>query len=78
MATLDQILDEEVNNSITTVVVEDYSDTQYRGIVEGFYGFPYSVEDRLSLMEYMKDNKLNMFVYGPKGDPYHLGNWKDD
>ena len=19
-----------------------------------------------------------MFVYGPKGDPYHLGNWKDD
>ena len=29
-------------------------------------------------MEYMKDNKLNMFVYGPKGDPYHLGNWKDD
>ena len=77
MATLDQILDEAVNGSVTTVLVEDYSDTEYRGIVEGFYGFPYSVEDRLSLLEYMKDYKLNMFVYGPKGDPYHLGNWKD-
>ena len=21
---------------------------------------------------------MNVFVYGPKSDPYHLGNWRDD
>lgn len=78
LATLDQVLDKEEDGRIPTALFEDYSNTQYRGIVEGFYGFPYSVEDRLSLMEYMKDNKMNTFIYGPKGDPYHLGNWKDE
>lgn len=78
MASLDQILKQTTGGAVTTVLIEDYADTEYRGIVEGYYGIPFSVEDRLSIFEYMKDYKMNMFTYGPKGDPYHLGNWMED
>lgn len=77
-ATLEQIFEQAGGNSIRQITFEDYSHTQYRGIVEGFYGHPYSVESRLSLFDFCKRFKLNVFVYGPKSDPYHLGNWRDD
>lgn len=77
-ATLEQILEQTGGNSIRQITFEDYSHTQYRGIVEGFYGHPYSVENRISLFEFCKRFKMNVFVYGPKSDPYHLGNWRDD
>ena len=76
MATLEQILDQADGNNLQTVTFEDYSHTQYRGIVEGFYGHPYSTESRLNLLDYCKRYKMNMFVYGPKADPYHAGKWR--
>ena len=77
-ATLEQMFEQAGGNPIRHITFEDYSYTQYRGIVEGFYGHPYSVENRISLFEFCKRFKLNVFVYGPKSDPYHLGNWRDD
>lgn len=78
MATLEQILEQADGNNLQTVTIEDYSHTQYRGIVEGFYGHPYSMESRLNLLEYCKRYKMNMFIYGPKSDPYHTGKWRDN
>ncbi len=78
LATLDDAMDTVAGQQLTCATIEDYANMQYRGIVEGFYGKVYSVEDIISLFEYMEDNKMNTFVYGPKGDPYHLGNWRDE
>ena len=78
LATLDDAMETVADQQLTCATIEDYANMQYRGIVEGFYGKVYSVEDILSLFEYMEDNKMNTFVYGPKGDPYHLGNWRDE
>ena len=77
-ATLEQIFEQADGNTVRQITFEDYAHTQYRGIVEGFYGHPYSVENRISLFEFCKRFKMNVFVYGPKSDPYHLGNWRDD
>ena len=77
-ATLEQIFEQADGNPVRQITFEDYAHTQYRGIVEGFYGHPYSVENRISLFEFCKRFKMNVFVYGPKSDPYHLGNWRDD
>ena len=49
----------------------DYPDLPLRGVVEGFYGTPWSHQVRLSLIDYYGRNKLNEYVYGPKDDPYH-------
>ncbi len=77
MATLEQIL-EQANGAVSELTVSDYAYTQYRGIVEGFYGHTYSIDTRLELMEFCKRYKLNTYVYGPKSDPYHLGLWRED
>ena len=40
-----------------------------RGIVEGFYGNPWTHEQRLELLGFMASRGLNTFVYTPKDDP---------
>ena len=78
LATLDAAMKQVKGQKLACATIEDYANMQYRGVVEGFYGKVYTVEDILSIFDYMEANKMNTFVYGPKGDPYHLGNWRDD
>lgn len=59
------------------VEVTDYPDVPYRGVVEGFYGVPWSREARLSQLDFYGRNKMNIYIYGPKDDPYHSSpNWR--
>ena len=59
------------------VEVTDYPDVPYRGVVEGFYGVPWSREARLSQLDFYGRNKMNIDIYGPKDDPYHSSpNWR--
>ena len=53
--------------------VTDYPDLPYRGVVEGYYGAPWSHEARLSQFEFYGRNKMNTYMYAPKDDPYHHG-----
>ena len=57
--------------------VTDYPDLPYRGVVEGFYGTPWSQDARIRQLEFYGKNKLNVYLYGPKDDPYHsTPNWR--
>ena len=47
-----------------------------RGIVEGFYGTPWSFEDRADLINFCGKNNLNAYIYAPKDDPYHRDQWR--
>lgn len=59
------------------VEVTDYPDVPYRGVVEGFYGVPWSREARLSQLDFYGRNKMNIYIYGPKDAPYHSSpNWR--
>ena len=59
------------------VEVTDYPDVPYRGVVEGFYGVPWSREARLSQLDFYGRNKMNIYIYGPKDDPYLSSpNWR--
>ncbi len=46
------------------------------GVIEGFYGTPWSPEQRLRLIELLGKWGLNTFMVGPKDDPWHRMNWK--
>ena len=59
------------DGKIAEGTITDYPDVPYRGVVEGFYGTPWSFEDRLSQFKFYGRNKLNVYIYGPKDDPYH-------
>lgn len=66
--TLNQLID---NGSLPIVKVTDYPTIRFRGVVEGFYGKPWSHRDRLAQFVFYGQNKLNTYIYGPKDDPYH-------
>ena len=53
--------------------IVDWPDIAYRGVVEGYYGTPWSHEGRKSIFRFMGRNKMNTYIYAPKDDPYHHG-----
>lgn len=53
--------------------VYDWPDLAFRGVVEGYYGAPWSFEARKAQFEFYGRNKMNMYIFGPKDDPYHHG-----
>lgn len=57
--------------------INDYPVIPERGVVEGFYGEPWSHEVRKSLIDFYGKFKMNVYLYGPKDDPYHsCPNWR--
>jgi hypothetical protein len=47
------------------------------GVVEGFYGTPWSPEQRLDLIQFMGEFGLKHYVYAPKDDPLHRSRWAE-
>lgn len=60
---------------LTQVEIVDWPDIEWRGVIEGFYGNPWSYQDRLRQFDFYGANKMNIYVYGPKDDPYHHDRW---
>ena len=57
--------------------ITDWPDVAFRGTVEGFYGTPWSHEARKSQLEFYGRNKMNVYIYGPKDDPWHRDKWRE-
>ena len=57
--------------------ITDYPDVPYRGVVEGFYGTPWSHQARLSQIAVYARHKMNVYIYGPKDDPWHRDKWRE-
>ncbi len=49
-----------------------------RGYIEGFYGNPWSHENRKSVMTLMAKNRMNTVYYAPKDDLYHREKWREN
>lgn len=56
--------------------IKDWPDVPFRGTVEGFYGTPWSHQARISQLEFYGRNKMNVYIYGPKDDPWHRDKWR--
>lgn len=63
---------------VMSVEIKDYPACAQRGVIEGFYGNPWSDADRKSQFDFYGKNKLNIYVYGPKDDPYHRTKWREN
>ncbi|MEI7744386.1 MAG: beta-N-acetylglucosaminidase domain-containing protein, partial [Chloroflexota bacterium] len=48
-----------------------------RGVIEGFYGNPYTGEQRLALVDFLPGHGFNTFIYGPKDDPLVRARWRE-
>ncbi len=77
--TLRQIVESPISTEkkLPYLAINDYPDLSYRGVVEGFYGTPWSHQVRMSLIDLYGKFKMNYYLYGPKDDHYHsCPNWR--
>jgi len=47
------------------------------GVIEGFYGPPWSHAERVVLFQWMQDWGLNTYMYAPKDDLKHRAQWRE-
>lgn len=62
---------------LETTTLQDWPDVAFRGAIEGFYGQPWSHEHRLRQLDFYGRNKMNVYIFGPKDDPYHRDRWRE-
>jgi hyaluronoglucosaminidase len=62
---------------VAGAVVRDWPAQAQRGVIEGFYGTPWSEAQRLAQLDFYGAHKLNIYVYSPKDDPYLRAQWRD-
>jgi hyaluronoglucosaminidase len=63
---------------IPALVIQDHPTMPIRGTIEGFYGKPWSMEDRTKHLNFLASVKANTYVYSPKDDPYARDRWRED
>src|ERR1700694_2251906 len=47
-----------------------------RGVVEGFYGAPWTHDARLEVMSFLAGRGMNAYAYAPKDDARHRAEWR--
>ena len=77
LTTLYQIFGQLTGKDLRNLTINDYADVASRGFIEGYYGNPWSVEDRAALMTWGGYYKLNSYFYAPKDDPKHNSKWRE-
>ncbi|MFF8290619.1 beta-N-acetylglucosaminidase domain-containing protein [Streptomyces sp. NPDC016309] len=63
--------------TIPGVLVRDWPGTAVRGLAEGFYGRPWSHQQRLAQLDFMGRTKQNRYLYAPGDDPYRQTQWRE-
>ena len=64
---------------LTNVAFTDYKHSpkfKRRGVIEGFYGTPWSHEQRLRGLAHFSDFGFNRYLLAPKDDPWHRYDWR--
>jgi len=51
---------------------------EMRGVVEGFYGKPWTMDQRMDMMDFLGKKGYNLYIYAPKADPFHRERWRED
>jgi hypothetical protein len=67
-----------VDDNSLSAVMADFPSFPQRGVVEGFYGTPWTHQDRLDMLRFEGAQAMNVYYYAPKDDPYHRKLWRTD
>ena len=73
----DALKRQKAGEDFSKVDVEESPEMPIRGVIEGFYGQPWSHEARKDLFEFMGKHRMNTYIYTPKDDKYLRSNWRD-
>ena len=74
-ATAAALVDDGMRLHLATIV--DGAPFALRGFVEGHYGAPLDETERRCLLDQLVRTRGNLYLYGPKGDPFAHERWAD-
>lgn len=63
--------------AISGAGVRDWPAMSLRGSIEGFYGPPWTTDDRLRQIAFLGEVKANTYIYSAKDDAYLRAQWRD-
>jgi hypothetical protein len=67
----------ETDDGFPTGEYLSYPDFALRGVIEGFYGNPWTMDERRRLLSALARQGMNAYFYGPKDDPLHRDRWDE-
>lgn len=62
---------------LAATVIRDRPAVPVRGVIEGYYGAPWSHQRRLRQLEAIADLGMNAYFLSPKDDPYLRERWRE-
>lgn len=62
---------------IASVAVRDWPGSAVRGMTEGFYGTPWTREQRLDQVDFLSRTKQNRYLYASGDDLYRQARWRE-
>ncbi|MGV9880859.1 beta-N-acetylglucosaminidase domain-containing protein [Streptomyces sp. NPDC003006] len=65
------------HRTLPGVLIRDWPGTAVRGLTEGFYGTPWTHEQRLAQLDFMGRTKQNRYLYAPGDDLYRQARWRE-
>ncbi|WP_134662248.1 MULTISPECIES: beta-N-acetylglucosaminidase domain-containing protein [unclassified Amycolatopsis] len=63
--------------ALSGVAVRDWPNMALRGSIEGFYGPPWTNDDRVRQIKFLGETKANTYIYSAKDDAYLRAQWRD-
>ncbi|MFV0622493.1 beta-N-acetylglucosaminidase domain-containing protein [Sphingomonas sp. ac-8] len=63
--------------TMPSVRIADAPSMAIRGTIEGFYGAPWSMQDRAAHLDFLGSVKANTYIYSPKDDPFARDKWRE-
>lgn len=64
------------DGAMASARISDWPLMETRGVIEGFYGTPWSHQARLDVIKFAGRQKMNTFIYSPKDDPFLREKWR--
>ncbi|MER5767072.1 beta-N-acetylglucosaminidase domain-containing protein [Streptomyces sp. NPDC001985] len=64
-------------SAVAGATVRDWPGTAVRGTTEGFYGEPWTPQERLDHIDFMGRTKQNRYLYAPGDDPFRQARWRE-
>ncbi|MFC8129896.1 beta-N-acetylglucosaminidase domain-containing protein [Streptomyces sp. NPDC057302] len=68
---------DSTRKTVPGVQIRDWPGTAVRGMTEGFYGTPWTREQRLDQLDFMGRTKQNRYLYAPGDDLYRQARWRE-
>lgn len=63
--------------TVPATTIRDWPLMPIRGVVEGFYGAPWTLQERIDMVRWAARYKLNTYMYAPKDDAHLRAQWRD-